>query len=195
MEITVFRALIIVVVAADGCLGQITQRGKCPFVPTKPDFDVSFYTGRWYEQEKFPAAFEANQVCISADYYLIPTGGVRVINRGFNVVQNRDVTISGDAVQSPSQPGKLGVRFFPGQPRQPYNILDTDYTTYSVVFSCQESTRNGYPSNQQFLWVLTRQPWGISPQLRHKLLAKVERFGINTSYLTRTQQQNCSYGN
>ena len=56
--------------------------GECPDVETKKDFNLNInsYTGRWYEmQRSFNIPFETG-TCITADYSVLPSGYIQVIN-------------------------------------------------------------------------------------------------------------------
>jgi hypothetical protein len=47
---------------------------------------------------------------------------------------------------------KGAVKFFPYAPAGDYEVLDTDYFTYAIVYSCS----NFYLAKSEYIWVLTR---------------------------------------
>ena len=54
--------------------------------------------------------------------------------------------------------GDLTVKLFDLIPAAPYQVLETDYTSYSVVYSCSHFYGLG---TQEFIWVFTRKPLEI----------------------------------
>jgi hypothetical protein len=64
--------------------------------------------------------------------------------------------------------GDLKVKLFDFIPAAPYQVLDTDYTNYSVVYSCSHIF--GLFTNE-FLWVYTRKPLEIGSST-YKTLSK-----------------------
>ena len=53
--------------------------------------------------------------------------------------------------------GALGVKFSDWMPFWgSYNILDTDYETYTIVYSCMSAFWGWY--SDEYFWILTRDP-------------------------------------
>ena len=77
-----------------------------------------------------------------------------------------------------------------------YSVMDTDYDTYAIVYSCA-SIWWGFASFE-YLWVLTREP-EIPDDLLQTLADKIEdalpdyEFWENT-VKTVQGEENCSYG-
>ena len=94
---------------------------------------------------------------------------------------------------NPSKPGKLIVRF-DGQPAftqsttTNYNILDTDYDSYAIVYSCSQKFFGLLKS--ELLWILTRERHPSASVIRNAT-AIIERQGIDTKRLRQTRQTNC----
>ena len=75
-----------------------------------------------------------------------------------------------------SNPCDLSVRF-PGAPVSgPYQIIASDYTTYSVVASCLGVV--GRSLDDDDLWVLTRAPT-VSQSLLDSITAKLTALGFD----------------
>lgn len=174
---------------------QIISTGECPSVNVQQDFDIEQYMGTWYEMERFFAIFEAFQDCVSADYTLDSSGAVIVNNTGYShTFWNKGYnSIVGDAIaEDPNNPAKLSVRFFKNQPRGDYWVLTTDYSSYTVVWSCKEVSLGIFGKiNTQFAWILTRQPEGITDDVRSELVQLMDSYGIKTSKFSQTNQLNC----
>ena len=92
-----------------------------------------------------------------------------------------------------SRPGKLIVNF-DGQPSfarsttTNYNILDTDYDSYAIVYSCSSKFFGLLKS--EFLWILTRErnpPTSVIEQATQIIQSQ----GIDTKRLKITRQTDC----
>ena len=56
--------------------------------PVTP-FEINRYLGKWYEIARLDHSFERGMSGVSAEYSMRDDGGVKVINRGFSVPENR----------------------------------------------------------------------------------------------------------
>ncbi|XP_055639384.1 uncharacterized protein LOC129777243 isoform X2 [Toxorhynchites rutilus septentrionalis] len=165
--------------------GQIPSFGKCHKVPAVQNFNVDAFMGRWYEQEKYPYAFEYSEHCVTIDYKRNSEGIISITNRqtDFNGQQN---LFYGTARIIKS--GRLVARFpVPFNSEAPYSIVGTDYRTFAVVYSCLNF---GDLSSRSMAWILTRQR-SPSPKARRKAYAVLDAAKISRAYLTQTNQQNC----
>jgi len=164
--------------------GQITKWfSKCPEAPGKADFDLSKYLGRWYEIEKYPNWFEWGSCC-GAEYTLAADGGLAVNNT--EILKSGKVNVAiAEGRQDPSSnmASHLQVRFSRWQPWDQYLVLDTDYETFSAVYTC----KNLLVARLEFLWILSRHR--TIPAETHKSLYKLfDGYGIRTSPLEKTNQ-------
>ena len=134
--------------------------GGCPaFTDMGAEFDVTRYTGKWFEvvRDKF-TTFEILSGCVQADYGLKDDGSISVSNMAHRFFLGWG-GIDGSAVQSDvTGPASLNVNFFaepsadlPGN----YFVIDTDYDTYSVVYNCAE--RLGGLISTDVMWILARE--------------------------------------
>jgi len=148
----------------------VIETGNCPATGTKANFNINQYLGTWYEYERFDNPFEIAVKCGTAQYDLIDSQTVRVVNAGirqiklFNFVKTVPTEVNGTAVVlDPSKPAELKVSFseYDMSGNGPnYFVVDTDYNNYAVVFSC--SKFDFFNINIQFAWILTRQR-GVAP--------------------------------
>jgi len=156
---------------------------KCPEVQTKADFDLSKYLGRWYEIEKYPNWFEKGS-CNGADYKLKSDGMVAVNNS--EVLDNGKLNFAiGEARQNPSSDvlSHLQVRFSRWQPWGQYLVLDTDYDSFTVVYSCT----NLLVARMEFLWIMSRQRT-LSAVNHENIYKLLNNYGIETSPLEAANQ-------
>jgi len=162
--------------------------GACPNVATKEAFDYKQYAGVWYEIKRMPVIFEAGMTCVQAEYGEISEGLVSVRNTAY--LANGAVTdISGTATEPfPDQPGYLEVKF-PYRPPADYRVLDTDYTTFTSIYSCT----NVGPLKFEFGWVLSRTNTLSDSQLEHALSAFTKEGIDATKLVTSYQSDDCKY--
>jgi len=177
--------------------------GSCPDIPTKPDFDLQQYLGLWFSYENFDAPFQFGASCVSANYSILPDNNIKVLNVGFRDfkifgrVLHRSLQVAeGRArVVDPNVPGGLQVQF-DGQPdmgggddEANYLIVDTDYTTYSLVYSCSQPI-SFIPLKVEFAWVLTRAR-AARPANLDELRRTLQMKGVNPNYFKLIDHSNC----
>ena len=134
----------------------------CPEVSTMTDFEPSWYAGTWYEIIRDKSTpFEINNECVVADYTVREDGTLGVRNSGWGP-RNGWHAIEGQARQvGDDDSGELHVSF-EGMPESEeslnepnYFVLDTDYDSYAIVYSC--NNLYGYLIFD-LLWVLSKTP-------------------------------------
>ncbi|HHR6043240.1 TPA: lipocalin family protein [Providencia alcalifaciens] len=132
-------------------------------------FELSRYLGEWYEVARIDNRFEKGLSKVSANYSLRNDGGVKVVNRGWDLQGKKWKESIGKAyfVES-SDIGALKVSFF-GPFYGGYNIikLDDDYQ-YSLVVG----------PNKDYLWVLSRTPT-MPPELLDEYLSFASANGFD----------------
>lgn len=116
------------------------------------NFKVVDYLGVWYEQERYEQEFQVDFDCVTATYSLNDNATVKVLNENLLIDNEFNPTsiVGWASLSFPDEEplqGKLNVSFF-GQPnnRVNYQVIDTDYITYSLVWSCynvDEDTKDG----------------------------------------------------
>ncbi|KAL4232482.1 hypothetical protein ACF0H5_007174 [Mactra antiquata] len=187
------------------CNGQVLSRGACPKVPVQQNFDLNQYLGRWYEMERFFAIFQLFADCVTAEYTLLDpvAGRVEVNNTGlstytkkyFNSIGRAQVMEQLGPYTSPDDvnPAKLGVTFGDQSPGT-YWVLSTDYTSYTVIWSCTETNLKILGTlNTQITWILTRSPDGISSSKREELIEMLQKYNIETKHFSKTKQRDCPF--
>ncbi|KAI5642834.1 lipocalin / cytosolic fatty-acid binding protein family domain-containing protein [Phthorimaea operculella] len=117
--------------------------GQCdPNITVTPNFNAADYLGKWYLVETYHSDFQIGD-CNDATYSLNDDGSVLVFNT--EVIDQRLDTITGNAVVVDN--AKLSVTFPTAPVATDYWVLDTDYTTFSLVYSCVN-----LPNNRQQVW-------------------------------------------
>ena len=140
--------------------------------------NASQYLGTWYEIARLDQSFERGLEKISATYSLKADGGIKVLNRGFNVAKNEWKEAEGKAyfVDAPNadktNTGKLKVSFF-GPFYGAYNIIALD-VNYQHVMICGP--------DKSYLWILSRTPQ-LAESIKQELIAQAKALGFATDKL------------
>ncbi len=137
-------------------------------------FELERYLGTWYEIARLDHPFERGLERITATYELREDGGVRVLNRGFDVEAGdwRDAEGKAYFIGSPDV-GRLKVSFF-GPFYGSYNIMALDQEGYRWVMICGPDT--------DYLWILSREPT-LPEGVLERLLALASERGFDTGKL------------
>ncbi|KAK9873419.1 hypothetical protein WA026_022483 [Henosepilachna vigintioctopunctata] len=139
--------------------GQVEGDGKCPDIPVQQNFNIDSYMGKWYQHASYPSKIDLPSTCHNAEYTLLPNGVILVGNSKTFYPSMKKKTIKGTLKQVPGEnEGKFLINFpFKRVNREtPYWVLETDYHSYAVVWSCRENINNGKLTNTRYLWFLTR---------------------------------------
>merc|ERR1712131_36575 len=179
------QILFVVLVAAAAAHAQSFHVGRCPEPAVQQGFQVSQYLGKWYEIEKLPAVFQKG-TCTQADYTLRDATSINVLNQGLLEDGEINEAHGSARIVDLSEPAKLEVSFFPGT-GGPYWVVSTDYTTYSVVYSCRN-----YPGGlyADYAWVLSRTRTLPADQVT-ELKDMMKASGIILDRMTATPQTGC----
>ncbi|XP_071181610.1 apolipoprotein D-like [Mytilus edulis] len=166
---------------------QVISKGKCPDVKVVSDFKLSSYLGDWYEIYKFKADFENGQSCIHANYQKKANGHIQVYNRG-QTEDGKITTAIGDGYNpDPNEPAKLAIKFSPVAPYGKYWVLDTDYTSYTLVYSCTDLFS---VTHVEFAWILSRQRT-LDAAISSRLFNIMKSYNIETSNFSSENQTDC----
>ena len=139
-------------------------------------FDVDQYMGTWYEIARLDHSFERGLERVTAEYSLRDDGGIKVINKGFDLQKKRWKEVIGKAYfVDDSDLGKLKVSFW-GPFYSSYNIIALDKEKYSYSMVCGP--------NKSYLWILAREPH-MEESLKLELMNRAKDMGFETDKLIR----------
>ncbi|CAG5005077.1 unnamed protein product [Parnassius apollo] len=133
----------------------VVFRSRCDMtIPAMPAFDPERYMGLWHDIESYPSIFQQG-TCNNA-FYTLTDGPVLVYNT--QVINQSLDTINGVAVPvSTDGSAKLEVTFpIAGTDLNvttDYWVLDTDYVSYSFVYTCININEE---DSQVYGWKLSR---------------------------------------
>ena len=133
--------------------------------------------GKLYEIARLDHSFERGLDNVTAEYFLRDDGGVKVINKGFSMVENKWKTAEGKAyfVRDP-QEGYLKVSFF-GPFYGAYIVFELDKENYQYAFVTSY--------DKSYLWLLTRTPT-VSDALLDRFVQRAAELGFETNKLRQT---------
>jgi apolipoprotein D and lipocalin family protein len=151
-----------------GCLGL--PEGVYPV----DGFDLNKYLGKWYEIARLDHSFERGLDRVTAEYSLRDDGGVRVINKGFSIAENKWKEAEGKAyfVRGHND-GYLKVSFF-GPFYGSYVVFELDKESYQYAFVAGSKT--------SYLWLLSRTPT-VSKELVDQFVTRSKELGFDTDNL------------
>ncbi|KAK3870477.1 hypothetical protein Pcinc_024303 [Petrolisthes cinctipes] len=182
------QSVLLLVLAVCVVRSQLVFPLNCPNQAVVQNFDSTQYLGLWYENQKYPVIFETGGKCITATYSDNGNNKIGVLNSQRNILTNKVTTITGEAKFTGSTSEASLTVSFQGIPfgDGSYNVLDTDYTSYAIVWSCQDLLL----FNTQILWILTREQ-NPSSTLIDNVRQIIENRGITLLFLKPTDQTNC----
>ena len=145
-----------------------------PNVEPVNGFELNKYLGKWYEIARLDHSFERGLDNVTAEYFLRDDGGVKVINKGFSMVENKWKTAEGKAyfVRDP-QEGYLKVSFF-GPFYGAYVVFELDKENYQYTFVTSY--------DKSYLWLLARTPT-VSDALLDQFVQRAAELGFETDKL------------
>lgn len=143
-------------------------------------FEVERYVGKWYEIARLDHGFERGLINVTAHYSLRESGGITVVNRGFDPAANKWKEAVGKAffIEEP-QIGRLKVSFF-GPFYAAYNIIELDKDEYSYAMVCGHSL--------SYFWILARQRH-LDQEVLADLVNKAYEMGFNVEELIYVEQE------
>jgi apolipoprotein D and lipocalin family protein len=166
------------------CLSIVVILSGCVSIPENVQpvegFELDRYLGTWYEIARLDHSFERGLTQVTATYSMRDDGGVKVLNKGFDVKKNEWDEAEGKAyfVGDPTV-GRLKVSFF-GPFYGGYNVIDLDKENYQYSLVCGP--------DKSYLWILARDP-NIDKQIVDRLVVKAKNLGFSTDTLIFVEHQ------
>lgn len=132
-------------------------------------FDADKYLGRWHMfRQSAGQDFLKNRDCVVAEYSWLDDAKTRIkaVNSSQSRVQKdffdeskgytlADRTFIEGKVKRVGEPdeARLAVQFFPFTPWGSYNVIDTDYENFAIVYACRNDNISG---KLEYAWVIGR---------------------------------------
>ena len=192
MIIISFLALVAGLLIAWGAVKS--QSKECPFPQLQQNFQTKPYLGKWYDFAHLPNKFQQGE-CSTATYNLKSNGEISVYNE--QVLTTGWDSILGSASCESDNSGQCWVRFSKFAPKGDYRVISTDYTSYSIVYSCSK-VLDAY--QLEYAWVLARKAYvpGTAEHTAFKqkvyaiIAEKIPSFDTNRLAIQR-QGPSCGY--
>ena len=171
-------------------VAQIPSLGWCPDYVPMAEFNMERYLGTWYEAERYFTVLEAGSRCVSTNYTKAVDGRVLVSNQITNRLTGIKRVVEGEIRNVvKGAESKLNVKYstLPVPFETQYSVLDTDYDSYSVVWSCSSIG----PLRTQNAWVMTRERLapGTVLQMAYGVL---DKYKISRTFFVKTDQADCA---
>nr|ACL37113.1 crustacyanin-A2 precursor [Panulirus cygnus] len=158
MLTAIFLAAFASCVAADAAPGFV-QPGKCAELPIQNNFDLRKYAGRWYQSHAIPNPFEPGTSCLHAYFdYSETLYGFHVSSAGLGA-ENDYLKLEFDVYPVKEFPAAHMLLDGPTMIAAPFEVVETDYKSYSCVYSC--NSMGGYRA--EFGFVFTRSLANAGP--------------------------------
>ncbi|KAG5347312.1 APOD protein, partial [Acromyrmex charruanus] len=171
---------------------QIPNLGFCPEYIPMANFNRQRFMGIWYEAERYFQLSEVVSRCVMSNYTKGADGKYRVSNEVTNRFTGVKRILEGEIkpAASRAEEGKLQVKYttVPLTPETKYSVLETDYDSYAVLWSCQGIG----PVHAQNAWVMTRErvPSG---KVLQKAYGVLDKYKISKTFFVKTDQAECAY--
>ncbi|NP_001153453.1 apolipoprotein D-like precursor [Nasonia vitripennis] len=185
--------LLLIAALAITARAQIPSLGFCPEYLPMTGFDMERFSGIWYEAERYFQLTEVASRCVMANYTKGPDGKFHVVNEVTSRFTGIKRVLEGEIRKAPSkaEEGKLHVKYttVPLIPLETqYNVLETDYDTYAVLWSCSGVG----PVHTQNAWIMTRQR--LAPgEVLQKAYGVLDKYKISKVFFVKTNQDDCAY--
>lgn len=154
--------------------------------PVVTPFNLNEYLGEWYELEWYDDEYPTDDECLKFTYAEKDEDALSILlelrhaNKNFTY----DSFEGHGLVSFPNDldlPGQLNTTFGKGRPKRvDYQILATDYVTFSFVWDCKNVNVTHY--NEKF-WYLARD-WNLSE--RPKVVDELLKSYFDKKYIRKT---------
>ncbi|XP_063595212.1 uncharacterized protein LOC134772083 [Penaeus indicus] len=161
--------------------------GSCASISLMEGFESEKYLGTWYTISSVPNSYIPVKKCMT-DTVTMQDIDMEIVTKGFG---EDDSPQSSEAVLSEVVPfNPFEEPFLQLQaslvPPVPYHIVETDYTSYSCVYSCFDLLN----IRAELFFILSRTP-EISPETKQRCLDLFEEKDVDTGKLVEMQQEGC----
>lgn len=179
----ILSALIVILFIGAVAFVMVGRTGIPEGTAAVQGFDVNRFLGTWYEVARLDHGFEKGLTHVTAEYSLRDDGGLKVINKGFDLKKGLWSESEAKAyfLETPDV-GRLKVSFF-GPFYGSYNIIDLDQKDYSWALVTGPS--------RNYLWMLSRNKTPDNAVMVH-MVEKAKSLGFKLEKLIYVDQKEAS---
>ncbi|XP_048749316.2 apolipoprotein D-like [Ostrea edulis] len=186
------KALFGIALCFPAVYGQVYSPGFCQNIPNLMYFQLEPYLGTWYEYARFHLNELDGVTCAKSTYSLNTDNTIRVITTGIKRRAGEPVRLKGvgevfDPINEPERGQLSYYSTAPVLPKGNYWVLDTDYSSFAVVYSCNQLEKY----KVETAYILLREPVSPSRTLLQYIYSLLQSFGINTRNFIRTNFRSC----
>ncbi|XP_055706792.1 apolipoprotein D isoform X1 [Phlebotomus papatasi] len=177
--------------------------GRCPKYPSMPKYNMTKFTGKWYEVERSFYLPEIASGCTTLSFQPVDTSqdleasygklevAIKTVNQwtgnpsvslGFALPESENSSIMHFQLSS-RLPAALA-RLLPGTGK--YQILFTDYDNFAILWSCFNF---GFAHTDQ-IWLLGRDRDFVF-EIRKKIYDALDQLGLDSDRLVISKNKNC----
>jgi len=180
------RSVIVMMVLAF-MLG-VADAQRCPTVSLMPKFETNKYMGVWYEIQSQPSIFQNIKKCLKTNYRRTGKNTVVIASQG-KTAYDRPASSMYSMTITQDNPARMITTDFIAGYEPPYEVIDTDYKTYSCVHTCLNV---GIFGINDYVFIFSRTRTLSQDKINHcrRLFSKYDQ--VNLSTLKNTEQTNCA---
>ncbi|XP_059055022.1 apolipoprotein D-like [Achroia grisella] len=169
---------------------QIPSLGWCPDFQPMANFSMNRFLGTWYEAERYFTVSELASRCVTTNYVSTPEGRILVANEIINYLTGVKRVMEGSLQMIGREgEGRIMVKYssLPLPYDYEYSILDTDYDSFAVMWSCSGLG----PVHTQSAWLLTRDRLAAA-NIMQRAYAVLDKYKISRAFFVKTSQADCT---
>uniref|UniRef100_A0A182Q6U5 Lipocalin/cytosolic fatty-acid binding domain-containing protein n=1 Tax=Anopheles farauti TaxID=69004 RepID=A0A182Q6U5_9DIPT len=169
---------------------QIPGFGTCPDYSPIQRFNRTRFLGTWYEIERYFTVTEVATKCVSVTYEQRADGKIYVRNAYTNRFNGVERIISGVMDKgAKTKDGRYQIEYtsFPYNYNASVMVLDTDYDSFAVLYSCSSFGPVGHAVSA---WMMARERLPGGPVLQ-RAYGVLDKYKISRTFFLRTNQEDC----
>ena len=185
------KTIIIAAAAVLSFIGTASAKfsfGWCAQPTLQSSFDVNQYLGTWFEAARDDGIIFEYGDCTQARYSLNADNTLNVHNSLYNAYTNQ---VDSAKAKAKCDGPQCHVKFFLTYSGD-YRVVSTDYTNYSVVYSC---TNHFWLAKTERVWILTRTAnpdASVIAAAENAITTQLPNYGLSPLYRP-AQGGSCQY--
>ncbi|XP_040071131.2 lopap-like [Ixodes scapularis] len=183
-----------------GLVSAMVMPGLCPTLKEKDEFEVNRFMGTWFEIFRTPFIVEYMVKCVRFHYLdkgeeqsvAVRLLGERTTMSSIFTSGNRgdEITIDGELLmRDGNAPYGIKLKAASFQYSSPMLVLDSDYSTYAVLWACENNLISGIVRREN-IWVLSRTST-LNATMQTLIMDHLKKQTYSSYFLMPTEQKSC----